>query len=677
MIREKRLTVVNVCLALFALALVIKAAIVQLWEHDKWVAAATRQHFDQGALPAPRGTILDATGVPLAQSRELVEVAIAPREVTDTRKLSRALREAGVTGTLARRAVDRRRSWVPLNRKFMPSDVPDLLQVRGVHATPAGERVYIASTGVRRIVGRVDQEGKAVDGIELVLDSLLRGEGGRAAVLRDSKGRRFESPEAMSEPPRPGHTVRLTINYALQDIAERALAAAAARMRISGGDIVMLDPRSGEILAMVSRRSGPRATANTALTEPFEPGSTLKPFFAGYLIENAKARADEVIETYNGSYTVAGRTITDVHKDSAMSLADVIRYSSNVGIARFTERLTRRELYTLLRDIGFGMPTGVPYPSEASGILREPRFWSAQSHASLAIGYELAVTPLQLAAAYAAIANGGELLAPTLIKDIRDPDSTEIYRAERQVVRRVFKEKTAKSLREMLEMVVDSGTATNAAFSTFGFAGKSGTARRTQGGRYGRGSYTATFVGLFPAERPQYVILVKLDNPQGAYYGGQIAAPIAKEVIEAAIAARDGSVDRSQLAAQKARYVPPAPTDAPLGDAEENVVIAAELEDAGDDATPPPVPAIPLVDTATESVERPPVVIELARPRTERKSEGSETVPDVRGLPLRVAVRELHRAGFRVQLVSGTSGTTVPPAGASAQAGALVRLARP
>lgn len=426
---------------------------------------------------------------------------------------------------------------------------------------------------------------------------------------------------------------------------------------------------------MASRRQGASATASTALTEPFEPGSTLKPFFVGALLERGLARTDEMIDTYGGTYTVKGRTITDVHKAGRLSLADVIRFSSNVGIARFTERLSDRQMYETLRDYGFGMPTGVPYPSEASGILREPRQWSSQSHTSLAIGYEIAVTPLQLATAYAALANGGKLMQPTLIKAISDAEGREVYAHRPRVVRQVLKPETAATLRRIMESVVDSGTATDANLTTYNVAGKSGTARRSTGGRYGTGTYTSSFVGLFPARNPQYVVLVKLDNPKGTYYGGKAAAPVAKVVIEAAIAARDAALDQRTLASQRTKLEP-----APAAPAMSERVAAdgpgaADVE-ASDVGQAPPT--IPLVDSVSEPPVHEAESFTVGRPiPTTPRGDSLVTVPAVGGLPLRVAIRALHQSGLRVAVAGAGAGSTAPPAGSRVRPGSLVRLSRP
>ena len=680
--RFGRLAIVHGALALFAAALVAKAAQVQLWQGAMWEQRALRQHYLAAPVLAPRGEILDATGATIVESREVVQLRVAPREVKDRRALGRALARARVSNEWVRRATDTKRAWVEIPGRFMHSDIAPLVAMRGVYAAPIAERLLVASPGTRRIVGRVGNDGKPVDGVELALDSVLRGESGTARVLRDARGRSFESPTAPGVAARAGNTVVLTINHALQDICERALGDAVDRMGADGGDVVVMDPHSGAVLAMAGLRSDPRATAATALSEPFEPGSTLKPFIAAKLLELGRARPDEVVNTHDGTWVRDGRTITDSHKAPKMTLSEVIMNSSNIGIVQFASRLSPREEFETLRDAGLGMPTGVPYPAEASGTLREPRRWSKTSPASLAMGYEVAVTPLQLVAAYAAIANGGELLEPALVKEIRAADGDVVFRHERRVVRRIMPPDVAHRVRQMLVETVARGSAVEADLSTFQVAGKTGTARRTGGGRgYEANHYTASFVGLFPADDPQYVILVKLDNPMGGiYYGGKAAAPVSKVVLEAAIAARDAALDRGALAA-RARTRPAAETTVAAGkrgslalrqaaSVESAVtttaagapVVARELPEASDSAVDAPRPTVAVLPARGARRPAPPVT-----PRA---------VPDVRDLPLRSAVRALHEAGFRVS-IAGTSSegaSTWPAAGTMLRAGSTVRL---
>ena len=668
MLRNRRIAVIHLVLGVFAVAIIARAAQVQVWQGKQWQAKATRQHVAASSIPAPRGLILDASGTPLAESRERVQLAIATTEVRDRKKLARELQRAGVDASWLARLDDPKRKWVQLPRSFVPTEVQTVLGMRGVYATPVGERVYAASGGAQRIIGHATPQGEGLDGIELTLDSLLRGRQGRVSLVKDVRGRRFESPDEMSADPLPGHTVTLTINGALQSISDQALGNAVSRMNADGGDILVLDPNSGEILAMASRRKDPRATSATAINEPYQPGSTLKPFTAAALLARGKARIDEVIETYNGSYRTFGRTVHDVHAAPRLSLADVIRFSSNVGIVRFAERLSPREQYESLRDFGFGTPTGIPYPMESPGVLYEPRVWSKQSPASLAMGYEISVTPLQLALAYGSIANGGELLEPSLVKEVRDLEGNVVYAAKRRVVRRVLTPQGSAQMRRLLTGVVDSGTATDAELSTFAIAGKSGTVRGMAKGRYMAGSYTASFVGLFPAENPQYVILVKLDNPKGAYYGGKTAAPVSKVVLEAAIAARDAAIDRNALRQRRTEPVfasrdsgPRTGADTPK--AREITVAAGVVDEVNADSSRDP----------GESASVPFVVTLTDRPRPAAVPIRVRPIPDVRGLPLRAAVHTLHESGFRVQLASGASGTT-PEAGTPLRTGSIVRL---
>ena len=665
MLQATRLRVVQGVLVAFAGALVLRSAWVQIWQGAKWERMARNQHYSSNTLPPRRGEILDVAGVPLAQSEVRVQLRIAPNEVKEPRRLARDLRKLGIDDATIRQAINKRKKWIELPKQYMPSDVSVVSALRGVHPKATVQRDYVPLDGLRRIIGRTNREDAGVDGLELVLDSLLRGERGSVPTLRARGGRQYESLDAMSTPPRPGHTVTLTINYQMQDICDRALADATERLGAKGGDIVVLEPTRGEIRCLASRRESKKSTSAAALVDAFEPGSTLKPFLAARMVETDKAQFDEVIETYNGTWKTCGGAISDVHKADRLALKDVIRFSSNIGIARFTERMSRRDLYETLRDFGFGAPTGIAYPSEATGVLKEPRLWSCPSQSRISIGYEIMVTAVQLAAAYGAIANDGLLMVPTLVKSIRDADDELVYEHRPQVVRRVMKPKIARTLREILASVVDSGTATDASLATFDLGGKSGTARVARDGRYVNGEYTSTFVGLFPARAPQYVVVVKLDNPKNGYYGGKIAAPVAKAVLQAAISARDASLDRGDLASQRARYVPPASEAA----GSRRAFGSTRPEVAA------PQPRYALVDS-TPLAPAPRVRFELRNDTVRAAPREQVTVPDVRGLPVRVAARELHKAGLRVTFVSGVGYQVSPPPGTLVNEGTLVRVAR-
>ncbi|HYV96650.1 MAG TPA: penicillin-binding transpeptidase domain-containing protein [Gemmatimonadaceae bacterium] len=638
----------------------LRAAYVQVWQSGTYGERAERQHTTSQAIPAPRGPILDADGTVLVESRPLVELAVAPKEVraSDRPRLVRALRNAEVPPATISKATDTTLKWVPVPGRFLSADVASLISIRGVHTEPTLERVPSPLPGLTGIIGHADPDGEGLDGIELALDSLLRGVPGRAAWVRDGRGSRLVSPEVRGVAATQGYSVTLTLRLDLQDIAEHALSDAVKSTKALGGDVVVLDPRSGDVLALASRRSDPRATTATALTEPVEPGSTLKPFVAAALLERKRVRLDEVFETYNGVWSLHGVKLFDVHRAPRMTFSQVIEYSSNIGMAQAAQRLTPQEEYEILRDFGFGASTGLPFPSEASGVLRDPRSWSGMSQASLARGYEMMATPVQLAVAYAAIANGGELLEPALVKEIRNARGQPVYQHQRTVVRRVISSDIAHTMRNVLRLVVDSGTATRAELATFDVGGKSGTAKRTVKGKYVPGDYTATFVGLFPADDPQLVVLVKLDSPDAAdaYFGGVIAAPVMKAVLEAALASRDAALDRARLSARQR------PSTRLAANA---VQAAAETE--------------PVTDAADDSSSIPFVLTLSTAGRGQTTSVlGARAVPDVHDLSLRSAVSILHRAGFRVRVV-GTganehAGGTSPAAGSTAQPGTLVTL---
>jgi cell division protein FtsI (penicillin-binding protein 3) len=673
--RSHRIGIVHASLALLMLAVIGKAAHVQLVHGRAWAALAVRQQFTAAEVPAPRGLILDASGRTLAMSRDLVRLEVAPGEVKDGKRLRAALDKAGVEREISARAVNPKFKWVTIPGRFVAEDIASIIATRGVHATPISERTYAASPGLRALLGSTNTAGKGLDGLELALDTVLRGTAGASKLVKDFKGRNFVSPNEPGSPAQPGHTVTLTINHELQEIAERTLADAVSRMEAEGGDIVIIDPRSGEVLALAGQRRGASLSV-TAVTEPFEPGSTLKPLIVAGLLMRGKARLSDRVPARGGSYELHGRTVNDEpHAEPTpplLSLADVVRLSSNVGIVQFAERLEPREQFETLRDFGLGAPTGLPYSSEASGTLRPPSQWSKQSGASLSLGYEVAVTPIQLALAYAAIANGGELLEPLLIKEVRTVDGEVVFRGDRRVVRRVIPKQVARDVRELLTGVVENGTAVDADLASYSLAGKTGTPRRAIDGHYVPKEYNPNFVGLFPAEAPQLVVVVKLSSPKGDFYGGRTAAPMTKTILQAALAAGDAALDRSvltkrgsreatqrgvvrltaQTAAEGKQQVPRFARDDKGGAQDDNRSGGEETADSG-------------------------IVLDLPlKPERAQPALAPRRIPSIRGLSLREAVRSLHSAGFRVQLVrdDANEGTTDPVPGATVSAGSLVRL---
>lgn len=691
-----RASLVHLGLVGFAGAIIAQAARLQIVEHEHWAVTATKQQVKEVDIAPPRGALLDATGVPLVETREEVRLAIAPREmdpdaVSDRKQRARltaarsqlrtGLRELGVPDSLVRKTLDRRRRWVQLPQRFLPADVRALTALPGVHPTSSLRRAMSTSPGLRSVVGAIGAEGAAVSGLELELDEWLRGASGRDALMRDSKGGGITSPSLTTIAARPGHTVTLTINQALQEIVEQQLLAALDRTEASGGDVVIVDPRDGAVLALAGLRERATPISASPLAEAYEPGSVMKPFVVSRLLDLKRTKPDEVVNTENGTWKVPGRTFTDEHKAATMSVRDVIRFSSNIGTVKLASRLDKQEEYAALRDFGFGALTGVPYPAESRGRLWLPHQWDKQTSASVAIGYAMTATPLQIAMAYAALANGGELLQPALVREVRDANDGVRFHHSRTVVRRVITPATASLMRDMLESVVDSGTARAADLQTFDVAGKSGTARRADGKRYGGQRYNSTFAGMFPAREPQYVIVARLIDSKQGYFGGIVAVGMVKEILQAALSTRDAALDRAALASV-AKPIPVQPPTAKAlaasaraasarADAAESAT--ARVEDTADVVRPLPQadatsPVRVIVDLPTARVTGSPV-----------KSVGaSRDVPSVQGLDVRQAARVLHAAGFAVampsRLSTGAVQRTRPAAGTRLRAGSTVQL---
>ena len=615
--------------------LVVRAAQVQLLEGRRWAEAAQAQRTERIVLQARRGTLSDRHGTPLALTQETYHVGVAPNELRDAARDGALIaRQLGLTARGWQEALHKRYSYFA--GPFSALEVRPLRSVRGVHLEPVVNRFYPAPELARATIGRVGDDGYGASGMEKTLDSLLAGRSGSAVVLKDRAGREYESPARVIAQPVAGHDVVLTLDAELQEIAQRALDDALRRMDADGGDVVMLDPATCEVLAIASRQRDGTARPS-AFIDTFEPGSVAKIFAAAALLALKRVRPGEHVSGENGVYHLPGRTITDDDPQPTLTLADAIRVSSNIAIVKFAARLRPAEQYGMLRDFGFGALTGVEFPGEAVGRLRPPSEWTRPSAASLAIGYELSVTPIQLTVAYAALANGGLLLQPTLIREVRSPEGLVLYRHEPEPVRRAVSPEIAAALRDLLRGVVERGTGAEAALTNFPVAAKTGTTRRVVNGHYAAGQYTASFAALFPADKPQLVLVVKIDNPhKGSHFAAQTAAPVTRSMLEQALAARTVALDRARLstAARPAAAVP--------------------LEDDGG-----------VVPYVVPWPYQPDSVGERRR----------QTVPDVTGLRLREAVRALHRRGFRVALKGwGTAEHTWPAAGDSAATGATVTL---
>jgi cell division protein FtsI (penicillin-binding protein 3) len=605
-------------------------------------------------LPAPRGTIYDREGRVLAVGRTQYTLAVATEQLGEDREdredAARVLREVlNLRPEKARRIASGDDEWVVISGRHSAVQ-KEILQERipnGLHFTQVVDRFYPRGRLAAEIIGRVDIAGNGQSGLELSFDSLLAGQPGTALVRKLGVGASAVSVEEDLMPPIAGGDIYLTIDAEMQAIAESVLEDAIEASGAEGGDLLVIDPNTGELLAAAGRRVGqhPNLAHLTAVTEPYEAGSTLKPFTTAALLAEGLAEFSDSVDTGTGLYHTAGRTIHDDKPHGRLSLAQTLTVSSNVGMAMFAERLPKGVQFSYLRNFGFGTPTGLVYPSESPGTLRRPAEWSAQSRASLAIGYEVAVTPLQLVMAYGAVANGGLLLRPRLVREARSQDGAVRWMTRPEVIRRVISDEVSSELRAVLVHAVTEGTGRGAGVRGLSVAGKTGTAWRFDSELgYSGGSYTASFVGLIPSDNPELVILVKLDKPSGAYYGGATAAPVMRSAVRAALAGSYWSA-------------PPLMGEPEIPD-EQAGVSAGQVPTGG-----PYVFALdaPLLRANGEN--------------DRRRLNDAAAVPDVSGLSFRAAAKRLHEAGWRVLVQGGGRVvSTQPPVGTRLRRGEPVVL---
>lgn len=518
------------------------------------------------------------------------------------------------------------------------TQVEGLRGLRGVHVQGELRRLYPREDLARGLLGVV-QDGVGTGGIEQAMDSVLAGRAGREIVARDNRGREIAGQVITVQEPLPGRDVVLTIDEDLQALAEDLLAMSVDSSGARGGDLVITDPRTGEILAMTSVNNGSTGSLS-AINAPYEPGSTIKPFTTAALLRHGVASLADSVDTGTGSWDVGTRRISDISGGGWLTLHEVVQRSSNIGIAKFAVRLTRAQQYTNLRDFGFGNRSGIMLPGEAAGLLRRPEQWSSMSAQSLAFGYEISVTSLQMAMAFGALANDGRLMEPRLIREVRERDGQSVRFGRPRTVRQAVPRRVAEALTPVLVDVVEHGTGTRARMSSFLVAGKSGTARAVDAnGRYEPDAYFASFGAFFPADDPQLLLFVKLDRPSGTYYGGAVAAPLTRAMLESLLPTRRMPLDREAL------------------------VLAWR-----------PSPVEPRTATVVHFASSAPEVLALPADAPPSRAEDL-TVPDLDGEPIRVALRRLHKLGLRVRLEGGGSvRATFPAAGAGISAGDTVRV---
>jgi cell division protein FtsI (penicillin-binding protein 3) len=516
-----------------------RLAWLQVVKRSELAQLAERQYSRTVVLHAQRGAIVDRHGTPLATSTPTESLFVQPRAVADPVRLAARLAPIiGVSQAEARQALTSARPFVWLRRKLPPAVAAEVRALRepGLGFLPEPLRLYPNRELAAHVVGFEGVEG-GLEGVERAYDAELAGTPGKAVVGRDALGREVTSQRVLRAP-KPGHGVMLTLDRTIQYVAEREIDAAYRRTGARAAMAVVLEPRTGDVLALAIRPTfnpntfleAPTKDAwrNRAVTDPFEPGSTFKVILAAAALEEGVVRPDDQIYAENGAITLAKTTIRDWKKYGWLTFSEVLQNSSNVGSIKVGLQLGRERYYRYMSAFGFGASTGLGLPGESRGQLRDPTRWSLLSLPTLSLGQEVSVTALQMVAAVGAIANGGTLMQPRLVRATFDADGREVRRFQPRAVRQVVSPATARTLTRILVKAVEAGTGHNAAIPGYEVAGKTGTAQKLDPttGRYSRAPGVLSFVGWAPADEPRFVMLVMLDEPKNEQWGSEAAAPV-------------------------------------------------------------------------------------------------------------------------------------------------------
>ena len=638
---------------------------IQVLEHGRFARAARQQQTRRVILEPARGRIYDRHLRSMADNVSLSRLSIRPRDVRNARAMQAFLaRAAGPTAVTRFRGRNRHGAYLRLSSQLTPEQELALRNTslpEGIHVEAVPGRVYPLDDVGRPVVGVLGTEGMGLEGLEKVFDRELRGRSGWATLFRDGRGDAFELPQSLVKLPESGASIVTTLDLDAQSIAALKLREAVEHTGAKGGMAVFADPKTGDVLAMVTvdapARAGGSAHRNRIIADQYEPGSTFKILAGCAALEERLFTPSDSFWVERGEADFGGFTIHDSHPETRWySVRSATALSSNVCFARIGTQVGASRLYGYARLFGFGQPTRIALPGEATGQIRHPDLWSNRSLATISIGQEVLVTPIQMLMAYAAIANGGLLLRPRLVSGILDEEGKPIHEFPVEQVRRVVSSETARTFRSFLRDAVLTGTAVEAALPWCDVAGKTGTAQKTVENErgYGAGRYVSSFIGMAPYDNPEVVGLIILDEPRGAYYGGSVAAPVFRDILAAWAVQGRGPIALPPSTVVREDETPTldAVPDVRLLEVDRARDLLARagygMRVAGSGASMGGRVADQV--PAPDSPARPGTVVEL----TLIAGEAEATVPDLRGLALRDAVSRLSGMAIEVGRVQGT-----------------------
>jgi len=552
---NQRAVVLNTIIVVGFVVVIVRLADLMLFEHRGLAQAARRQHIVDKDIEVARGTIYDRRGREIAINIETESIYAEPRKIKDPDMAARAL--APYTGHKIEElrgilSSGKGFAWVKRKMDLSETEKIKALEIEGIGFKPELKRFYPGGHLFSHVIGSVGVDNQPLEAIELKYDDVLKKPGGKVSVMRDARGEELsEGEETISK----GNDIVLTIDEGLQYIVDTAIEAVVKERSASRAVAIMMNPFTGEILAMAGRptydSNNPSAVdasyrRNIAITDLYEPGSTFKIVAASAALEEGAVKVNSVFDCSRGAIKIGKHTITDAHRHGVLTFKEVIQKSSNVGFVNVGLRVGGKKLHSYARRFGFGERTGIDLPGEVSGWVSSGG--SEISTASLSIGYAAAVTPLQVLRAYSAIANGGYLVKPYLVSEIRSPEGYTIYYHKEEPSKRVISKKTAMTLRELLTSVTEEGgTAKAASLDGNKVAGKTGTAMLREGRGYSKQKYASSFVGFVPVDDPKIALIVVVFEPKGQYYGGAVAAPVFKEIAEKTLAYLNIPRDDTQI----------------------------------------------------------------------------------------------------------------------------------
>lgn len=554
--------------------ILLRAVHLQIITRDRLAAIARKQTETVILIDPKRGPIFDRKMQELAVSLNVESIYVRPRELESPEDaITRLGTTLGMRTEKLRKRVGSGSPYVWIKRGADPADAERVraLGITGVGFTPEGRRFYPHIRLAGKLMGFVGVDGKGLEGLELQYDSVLRGKQGRVYARRDARRRRILIEGLESGAAREGHGIVLTIDRVIQSFAETALSAAMKKTRARRGIVVVMEPRTGDILALaeaptfnpnVYRKSKPENRHCWAFCTIFEPGSIFKIFVVAAALDAGAIGSSSRIYCEEGAYRYAGHTIHDVHAFGLLNISEIIKHSSNIGALKIAERLGSDRLYGYIRDFGFGSRSGAGFPGDLPGIVPPLKKWKKITRGTIAFGQGISVTPIQITAALAAIANSGKLMQPRLVSAQVDSKRRVVERYEPRMVRQVVSEKTARMLTEYMKGVPEEGGTGRAAhIAGFAVAGKTGTAQKVAKGRRGYSSKRiGSFIGFVPADNPRLAISVIIDEPEGVPYGGRVAAPVFREIAEKALTylrVPPGPIAPAQTKTLQARRVKP------------------------------------------------------------------------------------------------------------------------